>query len=110
MLIERTKEKRKTKLMKRVLRCGVGSEDRSGSNLRGKLFIFVCLYLPFTKLGTVRHFEHVKPFPGMRTKCKIVSAIILLGIDVHRSLLFLEFFLVSNFISTSHTVFYFFIT
>jgi hypothetical protein len=83
-----------------------GIQDRSCSNLSGKLFSFVCLCLPFTKLGTVRHSEYVKPFPGMRTKCKIVSVIILLGIDVHQSLLFLEFFLVSNLISTNHTVFF----
>ena len=48
--------------------------------------------MPFTKLGTARHFERAKPFTGMRTKFKTISGIILLPIDIHRGLLFLEFF------------------
>jgi len=62
-------------------------------------FVYVCVYLPFTKLGTVGHSEQANPFPGIRTKCKFLSVIVVFRIDIHRSLLFLEFFFVFNFIS-----------
>jgi len=93
-LIERTKKQRETKLMNWVLQwlyVAVSSE-RSCSDLSGRS-VYVCLYLPFTKHGTVRHSEQVNPFPGIRTKWEILSVIILLRIDIHRSLLVLQFFI-----------------
>ena len=51
------------------------------------------MYLHFTKLSKVGHSEQANSFPGIRTKCKILSVIVVMPIDIHRSLLFVENFL-----------------